>query len=200
MSILALSTQHALDTAGYAGIAGLLLISPPLPSEAVLPLIGYYASRHGLPFGLALVAAVCGALLNALIIYSLARWGGRELLLRRGRLLRLDEPRIARAEEWFRRFGDRIVLFGRMVSLARWLVGVPAGVARMNLTRYVLLTAAGATVWCAALIGAGSALGSDHSRAATVATIASLGLAVLAMTTALAVRRRRGRVPNPTAD
>jgi membrane protein DedA with SNARE-associated domain len=144
-------------------------------------------------FPLALAAATVGALGHALLIYALARWGGRSLLMRGCVLLRIDQRRIDRANARFAHHGGRIVLFGRMMSLVRWLVGIPAGAARMPLRRYVPLTAAGCMVWNSALLGAGWALGSNHGKAGHIAPFVSLALITLVILAVVFVKLRRRR-------
>lgn len=175
----------------YAGLTALMLVSPPLPSEAILPVAGFYVGQHELAFPLAMVAATVGALGHALLIYGLARWGGRTLLMRVCAFLHIHQRKLDRADARFARHGARIVLFGRMMSVVRWLVGIPAGAARMPLRRYVPLTAAGCMVWNSALLGAGWALGSNHAQAGRVVSFASLGLITAAIAAVLLVKMRQ---------
>lgn len=152
---------------GYAGLALLLVLEnlfPPIPSEVVLPLAGFLVGRGDLSFAGALLASTLGSLTGALILYGMGRWGGRGLVLRYGRWLRVGEEDLLRAERWFARYGDATVLGARVVPLARSVVSIPAGVAKMPLMRFVLLTTAGSAAWNAALIGAGYALGASWER------------------------------------
>lgn len=163
--------KSTVEGAGYAGLAGLILIEnlfPPIPSEVILPLAGFYVSTGELDFIPAVLAATAGSLVGALLIYALARRGGRPLLLRYRRLLRVREIDLDRADEWFDRFGDWVVLGGRLVPGARSLVSVPAGMSQMPLGRFAVLTAVGSAAWNALLIGIGSALGSNYERVGDV--------------------------------
>jgi membrane protein DedA with SNARE-associated domain len=187
---------HMLGTVGYPALGLLMLASPPIPSEAILPLAGFFVGRGELAFPLALAAATLGAVGNALIIYALARWGGRPLLLR-GRLLRLDEKRLDRVESWFARYGARVVVFGRMMSVIRWLVGIPAGAGRMPLRRYVPLTAIGCMGWNSLLLGAGLVLGKNHAEAGHVAILGTGVLLVVGLSVAIVVVLRRRPLSNP---
>ena len=81
-------------------------------------------------FLLAVLAATIGSLAGALALYAVARFGGRKLVLRFGKVLRVKERDLDRADEWFDRHGAPIVLFGRLVPGARSLVCFPAGLAR----------------------------------------------------------------------
>jgi membrane protein DedA with SNARE-associated domain len=111
----------------------------------------------------ALVAATTGSVLGAILLYSLGRWGGRRLVLHYGKWLRVDEDSLDRAEGWFRRYGDALVLFARVVPLARSIVSIPAGTAKMPLARFAILTTVGSAIWNALLIGAGVLLGANWS-------------------------------------
>ena len=151
---------------GYVGLALLLLaenLFPPIPSEVVLPLAGFLVGRGDLNLWGALVAATLGSVAGAVALYSLGRYGGRRLVLRYGSWLRVDEDSLDRAEGWFRHYGDVLVLFARVVPLARSIVSIPAGTAKMPLGRFVVLTTIGSTIWNALLIGAGVFLGANWS-------------------------------------
>lgn len=141
---------------------------PPIPSEVVLPLAGYQVSRGVLTFVVALLAATTGSLLGALLLYELGRSGGRPLVLRFGPLLRISPERLDRAERWFARRGDWVVLLGRLVPGARSVVSVPAGLARMSVARFCVLTTLGSLAWNALLIAAGQALGARWTRVGEV--------------------------------
>ena len=147
---------------GYVLLAALILLEnlfPPIPSELLLPLAGSRVATGELDYLPAVLAATAGSVIGALLLYALGRIGGRPLLLRHGRLLRLDERRLDRADEWFDTHGPKIVLFGRLIPGVRSVVSIPAGLSEMPIGRFVALTALGSTVWNALLIGAGWALG-----------------------------------------
>lgn len=155
-----------LSALGYLGLALLLIaenLFPPIPSEAVLPLAGFLVSRGDLSLWGALVASTVGSVLGAVILYSLGRWGGRRFVLRYGSWLHVDEDRLKRAEGWFRHYGDALVLFARVVPVARSIVSIPAGTAKMPMVRFVVLTSVGSAIWNSLLIGAGVVLGANWS-------------------------------------
>ncbi|MBW3602975.1 MAG: DedA family protein, partial [Actinobacteria bacterium] len=145
-----------------------------------------------------LAGATPGSVVGALVLYATGRWGGRPLVLRVRTVLRITERDLARADAWFARSGQLVVLFGRMVPLARSVVSVPAGAARMPLGRFVLLTALGSLAWNVLLVGAGMALGSRWQQVSGVVD-ALTSWVLLAMAGGVAVaawwwwRRRRGR-------
>jgi membrane protein DedA with SNARE-associated domain len=195
--------HDAMRDGGYAGLFGLLVaenVFPPIPSEVVLPLAGFYVGQGVLAFVPALLVATLGSVAGALILYAAGRVGGRPLLLRWGRVLRVDAARLDVGDRWFAQHGGKIVLAGRLVPGARSLVSIPAGVARMPLGRFVVLTALGSGVWNAALIGAGWALGSRWDSLEGIVgpagRIVLVALVLVVATAALmAWRRRRVRRP-----
>jgi membrane protein DedA with SNARE-associated domain len=134
---------------------------PPIPSEVVLPLAGFLVGRGDLSLWGAIFAATFGSVAGALVLYALGRWGGRRLVLRYGQWLRVDEKGLKDAEGWFRRYGDWVVLFARVVPVARSIVSIPAGTMKMPVGRFVLLTTLGSAVWNSILIGAGVVLGAN---------------------------------------
>jgi membrane protein DedA with SNARE-associated domain len=151
-----------LGSLGYVGLALLLVLEnlfPPIPSEVVLPLAGFFVGRGTFAFWGALLAATVGSTAGALFLYGLGRWGGRALVLRYGGWLRVSEENLDRAEGCFARHGDLVVLGARVVPFARSVVSIPAGTSRMPLLRFTVLTAFGSAVWNTVLIGAGYALG-----------------------------------------
>lgn len=153
---------------GYAGLAFLVALEnlvPPIPSEVVLPLAGFAASRGTLTFAGAVGAATVGSVAGALAIYGLGqRVGARRVrawLERHGRWLLLDGGDVDRAQEWFDRHGASAVLFGRLVPGVRSYVSFPAGFSRMPVWRFALYTALGSAAWNGVLVGLGLLLGSQ---------------------------------------
>lgn len=195
---LARWARDAVRTGGYPGIIAAMVaenVFPPIPSEIVLPLAGYEVSRGTLVFLWTVLAATLGSLVGAYVLYAIGRYGGRPLVLRWGRVLRVSPRDLDRSEGWFERWGDWVVAVGRVVPLARSLVSIPAGMLRMPIARFTILTSIGSLVWNVVLVGAGYQLGrrwedvSDwagrYSDVAAVAVVAGLALAVL-----LLIRRR----------
>jgi membrane protein DedA with SNARE-associated domain len=192
-SELAQLLSRALARGGLLALAVL-----PIPPEVLLPFAGFQAAQGNLDLLVALAVATGASVLAALPLYAVARIGGRPLLLRHRRVLGLSERRLARAERWFDRWGESIVVFGRMVTGARTLVSVPAGLARMPPARFLLWTALGYGAWNAALIVAGYLLGERWERVGQVlgtagpVVVAVLAAAAMALV-ARAMTRHRAR-------
>ena len=166
--------QWAADVLGALGSIGLLFLMvaenlfPPIPSEAILPLAGFLVGRGELGGVQAILAATAGSVLGAFFLYALGRWGGRAVVLRYGRVLRVTENDLERAEGWFERYGDAVVLFGRMVPLGRSVVSIPAGMLKMPVWRFTLLTTIGSALWNMLLVGAGWFLGANWERVSAI--------------------------------
>ncbi|GAA1656442.1 DedA family protein [Kribbella alba] len=174
MMMSALATQE--PTGGIAGWAvdlmdqlgapgaGLAValenLFPPLPSEVILPLAGFAASRGDMGLVAAIVFTTLGSVVGALALYGVGAVLGRDrtrALAGRIPLVKLED--VDKAEDWFNRHGSKAVLIGRVVPVVRSLISVPAGVERMRLPLFIALTAIGSLVWNSALIIAGYLLG-----------------------------------------
>ncbi len=144
-----------------AGLAvALENLFPPLPSEVILPLAGFAASRGELGLVSAIVFTTLGSIVGALALYGVGAGLGRDRTRAIAEKLPLVKVRdIDKAEDWFDRHGPKAVLIGRLVPVVRSLISVPAGVERMSVALFLPLTAFGSLVWNSLLIVAGYQLG-----------------------------------------
>ena len=170
---------------GVWALLGVMLaenLFPPIPSEAVLPLAGFLVERGSLSFAPALIAATAGSVIGALLLYAIGRWGGRPVLLRWGRVLRLDEAQLDRADDWFDTHGPKLVFWCRMLPIARSVISVPAGASEMPIVRFLILTTLGSLIWNCALIGAGFFVGENWDAVSrVVGTYTNVALVLLAV-------------------
>ncbi len=109
------------------------------------------------------LAGTIGYLLGSILGWWIGDRGGRPFLERHGRWFHLTPERLSQAERWFARWGDWAVLLGRITPVVRSFVSIPAGVFRMPLGRYVVLTAIGSAIWAFALAGVGWGLGRSYA-------------------------------------
>ncbi len=186
-----------METLGGPG-AGLAValenIFPPLPSELILPLAGFTASRGQLGLVEAIVWTTIGSLVGALGLYAAGRALGRE----RVRRIAVKVPLVSAADvdrthDWFDRHGAKAVFFGRMLPLFRSFISIPAGVEAMPVHRFALLTTAGSLIWNTVFILAGYALGENWQvveEYAGVFQLVVVGLVVGALTV-FVIRRVR---------
>ncbi|MER6579538.1 DedA family protein [Nonomuraea sp. NPDC001023] len=187
-----------------AGLAIMLEnLFPPLPSEVILPLSGFTASRGELDLLDVLVCTTLGSVVGALALYGVGALLGRQRTLAIAAKLPLVKVTdIEKTEAWFLRHGRKTVFFGRMIPIFRSLISVPAGVERMPLVTFTLLTTAGSAIWNTIFVLAGYFLGENWSLVEAyvgIGTYVVIGLVALAIAVFVAVRlteRRKGRHAN----
>jgi len=124
----------------------------PLPSELVIPPAVYLARAQGslsIP-GIVLAGAV-GSWAGASLMYWMARIAGRPLIIRFGRYFFITPAKVFLAERWAARFGDFGVFASRFILVVRHLIGIPAGIVRLDYVKYSMYTFLGSLIWCSAL-------------------------------------------------
>lgn len=158
---------HVMEDFGYPGMALLIAVEnlfPPIPSEVILTFGGFLTTRTALDVWWVVAWATLGAVAGALVLYGVGRALGGERMRALlagpwGKRLGFDAEAADRAAGWFEKKGAKTVLFCRCVPILRSLISIPAGMARMNLVRFLLYTTAGSLVWNAALVHLGAAAG-----------------------------------------
>jgi membrane protein DedA with SNARE-associated domain len=165
------TTSHFVRDAGLPGIFALMALSSaciPIPSEVVMLFAGFAVAdpsqsgaHHHLTMTGIVLAGLAGTMVGSWLAYAVGRGGRLELLERHGSKLHMGPAQIERADRFFQRYGEPTVLFGRLVPLVRAFVSLPAGIARMPLGRFTVLSLIGTIPWVLALAFAGHALGSD---------------------------------------
>lgn len=156
----AIDLMEQLGAPGAGLAVALENLFPPLPSEVILPLAGFAAARGDLGLVSAILFTTLGSVVGALALYGVGAGLGRErtrALAARLPLVNLRD--VDKAEEWFARHGSKAVFIGRLVPVVRSLISVPAGVERMRVWLFLLLTAVGSLMWNSLLIMAGYLLG-----------------------------------------
>ncbi|ABE39370.1 DedA family protein [Rhodopseudomonas palustris BisB5] len=160
-----------IEKAGAIGVFLLMLaenIFPPIPSEVVMPLAGYVASRGDLDIYAVVFAGTLGSLIGTTVWYYAGRTLGSERLrifaIRHGRWLTMTPEEIDRAAVWFDRYGTWAVLLGRLIPGVRTLISLPAGITGMPILRFISYSAVGTALWTAALAVAGYGMGQNYAR------------------------------------
>ena len=130
-------------------------IIPPIPTMAVFPTAGFIASQNGLElpelFLLGIVGGL-GASIGSTLIYLIALKLGRTALLRYLKRVKVSEKKLTRVEYWFQKYGDKAVLFGRMIPVFREIVSIQAGLLKMKLPKFLAYTILGSCGWSITLI------------------------------------------------
>jgi membrane protein DedA with SNARE-associated domain len=177
--------------ASYGLLAVLVLMvvescGVPFPSEVTMPVAGLLAASGHMNFVAVIVTGAFANLVGSLIAYWLAARFGEPLLLGPGRYAGIRRHHLELADGWFMRWGLWAVFFGRMLPVIRTYISFPAGLARVDLARFSVLTFIGALPWCAALTLVGYTLGRNYERisgpiekaAIVIAVLVAIGLVV----------------------
>ena len=143
---------------GYAEIVFLMALESslfPVPSEVVMIPAGYLAATGKLDPFLCVLCGAVGSVIGASANYLLGAYVGRAFLLRYGKYLLINEAKYHEAEEMFLRNANVATFVGRLLPVVRHLISLPAGVFAMPWLPFILITAAGAALWCGVLVAAG---------------------------------------------
>jgi membrane protein DedA with SNARE-associated domain len=158
---------------GYSGIVLLMAIESaciPLPSEIIMPFSGYLVSTGEMNLWAVAVAGAFGCVLGSLVAYWVGSKGGRPLIEKYGRYVLVSRHDLDMADRWFANHGEIIVFVSRLLPAIRTFIAFPAGVARMNLKRFVIYTFAGSLPWCLGLAYVGQKLGEKWNKDDTLKT------------------------------
>lgn len=164
-----------IDNLGSVGIALMMFLEnvfPPIPSELIMPAAGFAASLGKINLLMVIIAGTVGSVLGALPLYYLGSKFDEMRLLRLvnryGKYLLISPQDIQNSQRWFDKYGKSVVFFGRMIPAIRSLISIPAGMARMPLLPFLILTAIGSFLWSALLAYAGFVLGANYQKVAPV--------------------------------
>ena len=123
---------------------------PPIPTMVVFLTAGFIASQNNLTVIEAVLLGITGGLgasIGSSLIYFIALKLGRVALLRYLNRVRISEKKLERVEKWFEKYGDKAVLFGRMIPVFREMISVPAGLLRMSIKKFLIYTILGSCGW-----------------------------------------------------
>ena len=154
-----------LDTTGYAGACGLMALESmiaPVPSEAVMPFVGFQVADGRWNLWLAILSTSLGSIIGSLLSYAMGRYGGKPFVLKVGRYLLLNQRDLERTEHFFHRKAGVLTIFiARFVPVVRHFISIPAGMGRTPMLPFLAVTFVGATMWNTFLLYCGMKL-RDH--------------------------------------
>ena len=130
-------------------------VIPPIPTMVVFPTAGFIASQNGLELPELILLGIVGGLgasIGSTIIYLIALKLGRTALLKYLKYVKVSEKKLTKVECWFQKYGDKAVLFGRMVPVFREMISIPAGLLKMKLAKFLAYTILGSCGWSITLI------------------------------------------------
>ena len=172
ISSLPVFIGNAVETNQWIGYGSILLamflenLIPPIPSELIMPLGGFYVQQGQLDFFPVVLAGLAGTVIGALPWYGIGRLVNEERLEkwldRNGRWLGINSNDLSRSRRWFNKYGVSLVFWGRLVPGIRTLISVPAGIELMPLAPFLIWTAAGSLIWTLFLTITGFYLGDGY--------------------------------------
>jgi len=150
LSWLASLIIKVISDTGYWGITFFMTLESmglPIPSEIVMPFSGYLVTMDRFSLSEVVFCATLGNLIGSLIFYAIGYWGGRPLVEKYGRFVLISEAEISRANNWFKKNGSVAIFFSRLLPVVRTYISLPAGIAKMNLPKFVFYTSVGSVPW-----------------------------------------------------
>ncbi len=151
IAIVATWIMGVISTMGYGGVMLLMAIESaciPLPSEIIMPFAGFLVSKGEMTLmGIALAGAL-GCVIGSIPAYYVGMFGGRPLAERYGKYLLISKRDLDWADNAFAKHGQLIIFLGRMLPGVRTFIAFPAGVARMNMSKFIIYTFIGSFIWC----------------------------------------------------
>jgi len=167
LEILSAMIVTIISTLGYGGVVLLMAIESaciPLPSEIIMPFSGYLVSKGEMNLWLVGLAGAVGCVVGSMIAYWVGMYGGRPLIEKYGRFVLISHHDLDLADRWFAKYGEIIVFTSRLLPAIRTFIAFPAGVARMNIPRFIIYTFAGSLPWCIGLAYVGQKLGEQWDK------------------------------------
>jgi membrane protein DedA with SNARE-associated domain len=173
---------------GYPGAGFLMALESmvaPVPSELVMPFVGFLVWEGHFSLAMAILATSVGSIVGSLISYYMGYYGGRPFVLKAGRYLLLNREHLEWTERWFARRGSWTIFVSRFIPVVRHLISIPAGLGRMRLGPFCAYTIVGATMWNSFLLGCGYKLRQnwrlveDYSRQIDIVVAVILAVGVV---------------------
>jgi membrane protein DedA with SNARE-associated domain len=153
---------YVISRMGLPGIVLLMAIESaciPLPSEVIMPFSGYLVFLGEYSLWSVGLAGAIGCVVGSVPAYYLGMYGGRPLIEKYGKFILMSHHDLDLADRWFARHGQATVFFARLLPVIRTFIAFPAGVARMEMKRFIVYTFAGSLPWCLGLAYVGMVMG-----------------------------------------
>jgi membrane protein DedA with SNARE-associated domain len=149
---------------GYSGVILMMAIESacvPLPSEIIMPFSGYLVSTGKFSlFGVSFMGAI-GCVLGSIVAYTVGYYGGRPMAEKYGKYVLITHHDLDIADRFFGKYGNAAIFFSRMLPVVRTFISLPAGIAKMNLAKFIIYTFAGSFPFCYILAYIGEKLGEN---------------------------------------
>lgn len=179
---------HVMNQFGYFGILFLIALEnifPPIPSEVILTFGGFMTISTNMTILGVIIFSTIGSVLGALVLYGVGRLLTKERLEhlldgKIGHILHFKKEDVRKSEEWFIKRGKLTVFFCRFIPIIRSLISIPAGMTKMKLSSFLVLTTVGTAIWNTVLVFLGAAFGASWERiAGYIDTYSTITLVVI---------------------
>lgn len=150
-----------IEVTGYLGVMVLMVFESmiaPVPSEAVMPFAGFLIHEGKFSWLGVAVSSTAGSIIGSVISYYMGLYGGKPVIQKFGKYLLLDNHHLELTERFFDKYGESAVFISRFVPVVRHLISIPAGIGKMNFTKFLVYTTVGACAWNMILTYVGYAL------------------------------------------
>jgi membrane protein DedA with SNARE-associated domain len=192
-----------LDTTGYAGAGFLMALESmiaPVPSEAVMPFVGFQVADGKWNLGLSILATSLGSIVGSLASYWMGYYGGRPVVLKVGKYLLLNQHDLEKTEKFFHQHRGTWTLFlSRFIPVVRHFISIPAGTGKMPLIPFLVVTALGATMWNTFLLMCGMKLRQHWDVVQTYSHKADIVIVILLAAGCVWFYYKRKRETQPAA-
>ncbi len=189
LSLLIQSLTHAgqlissiIEYLGYPGVLLLMIMESmifPVPSELVMPFAGFLAVQGNLNVWLVILFSSIGSIIGSLFSYYIGYYGGHRFVNKFGKYFLLDATDLQKTEHWFARRGERTIFISRFIPIVRHLISLPAGMGKMKLSKFIVYTLIGATLWNSFLTYLGWILGKNWATVRHYTEYFTITVAVL---------------------
>lgn len=162
ISSVALWITGIISSMGYGGVILLMAIESaciPLPSEIIMPFAGYLVFKGEMTLLGVAFAGALGCVLGSIPAYYLGMYGGRPLVEKYGKYVLISKRDLDLADRWFTKHGDIIIFVARLLPAVRTFIAFPAGLAKMQMPKFIVYTFVGSFIWCYLLAYAGFKFG-----------------------------------------
>ncbi len=184
---------NLISSTGYAGVFLLMTLESaliPIPSEITMPFAGSLVQLGKFDLWAVVIVGALGNLFGSLLAYALGYWGGenivRVVIRKYGKYVLVSEHEFDKSQKWFSKYGELIVFLSRIMPVLRTFISLPAGIAKMNLMKFIVYTVVGSLIWSLLLTYVGVSLGQNwnslevYFRKFDLVIVVVLGLTVLA--------------------
>jgi membrane protein DedA with SNARE-associated domain len=155
---------NIISSLGYFGVGLMMAIESaciPLPSEIIMPFAGFLVAQGRFSLLGVTLAGALGCVVGSIVAYVAGIYGGRAVIEKYGRYILVSRRDLDLADKFFNKYGSSAIFFSRLLPVIRTFISLPAGIAKMNFSKFVIYTFLGSLPWCYALAYIGKKLGDN---------------------------------------